>query len=138
MDKKKLLIIGAIIAILLSVAVVIYAKNKKEPEPAITIDGINLPTNKEILNDAKVYNLNITNVSLITRDGISTFKATIKNETEREATIKKLYVVFYEGENENKILGLFDTKISSGNEVSFDITSETDLTNTTKIEYIIE
>jgi len=138
MDKKKIIIIGAIIAILLSVAVVIYASNKETQEPDFTIDGINLPTNKEILNDASVDELKITNVSLLTRNGISTFKATIKNETDNQITIKKLYAIFYEGETENKKLLSFDTTIPSGTEIYIDITSESDLSNTTRIEYVLE
>lgn len=139
MDKKKIiLIIGAIIAILLSVAVVIYTKNTKEKTPDFTIEDINLPKYKDILKDTKVNNLDITDVSLITIEGVSTFKATLKNNTNSDVTIKKLYVIFYEGDNKNKILALFDTTAASGKEMYINVTSETNLTNTTKIEYVIE
>lgn len=138
MNKKKLIIIGAIVAVLLSVAVVIYASQKEETEPEFTIDGINLPTNKDILKDTTVNNLKITKASLLTRDGISSFTATLTNDTERTAKINKLYVVFYEGDTENKTLALYDTQLLSGKETFINITSETDLTNVTKIEYVIE
>ena len=138
MDKKKILIIGSIVAVILSVAVIIYVASKPEEEPEFTIDGINLPTNKDILKDTIIENLEITNTSLIIKNGTSNFRATISNKTDKDIKINKLYVIFREEDKENKILALYDSLVSPGEDSYINITSEKDLTNTSKIEYVIE
>lgn len=138
MDKKKLLTIGSIIVIIVSIIAIIVLVVNKDKEEEFTIDGINLPTNKEILKESTIDNLKITDISLLTRDGISTYKATVTNESDEDIDINALYVIFYEGDTENKTLALYDTKISSKEEKYINITSELDLTNTTKIEYVLE
>lgn len=138
MDKKKILLIGSIVIILASVIASIYIISTKEEEPEYTIDGIDLPENKNILKDSTVENLKITSASLLTRDGISTYTAQVSNNTETNIDIDSLYVVFYEGEKENKILALKDSTITANNKTYINITSETDLSKTTKIEYVLE
>jgi hypothetical protein len=136
MDKKKLLVIIAIITIAIAIGVIIINKDNKEEE--FKIDGIDLPTNKEILKDANVDNLKITNISLLTRDGISTYKATILNNTENDIKINILYIIFYENEIEHKAVALYDTEIQTKGEKYINITSDKDLSNITKIEYVLE
>ena len=138
MDKKKILITGSIVAVILSVAVIIYVASKPKEEPEFTIDGINLPTNKDILKDTTIENLDITNTSLIIRNGRSNFQATISNKTDKDIKINKLYVIFREEDKENKILALYDSLVSPGEDSYINITSEKDLTNTSRIEYVIE
>lgn len=138
MDKKKIIIIGSIVAVLLSIAVIIYVTTKTPNNEEYTIDGIDLPKNKEILNDTTVDNLKITDISLLTRNGVSTFKATVSNETAEDIIINKLYVVFYEGEKENKIPAIANATLSPGEKTYINITSESNLSNTSKIEYILE
>ena len=136
MDKKKLLVIIAIITIAIAIGVIIINKDNKEED--FKIDGIDLPTNKEILKDANVDNLKITNISLLTRDGISTYKATILNNTENDIKINILYIIFYENEIEHKAVALYDTEIQTKGEKYINITSDKDLSNITKIEYVLE
>lgn len=138
MDKKKMLIIGSIVAVILSVAVIIYIVSKPKEETLPIIEGMNLPTNKDILKDTTIGNLEIKNISLIIRNGKSTFQATISNKTEEDIKINKLYAIFYEGETQNKKTLVLNSTISSKKDALINITSESDLTNTTKIEYIIE
>lgn len=56
----------------------------------------------------------ITNISLLTRDGISTYKAEVTNTTKEDLNIDKLYVIFYENDIENKVLALSNVNIKSG------------------------
>lgn len=137
MDKKKILIIASIIVIIISIILIIIIFNKKE-EDKFTIDGISLPQNKEVLKESSVENLKISDVSLLTREGTSTYKATISNDTEEDIDIKILYVVFYEKNVEYKAIALYDTEIPATKEKYIDITSDKDLTNITKIEYVLE
>ena len=139
MNKKKILIIGSIVAILLSIAVIVYAATKSNNDPKDNyIEGINLPSNKDILKDATVNNLKISKVSVVTRDNISTYKATVSNETSASIKINKLYVIFYEGDAQRKVLALSETNLAPNKKTYINITSENDLTKVTKIEYVIE
>lgn len=137
MNKKKLLMIGSIIVIIISIIVIIIMLNKNQKEK-FTIDGISLPQNKEVLKESSVENLKISDVSLLTRNGTSTYKATISNDTEEDIDIKILYVVFYEKNVEYRAIALYDTQILATKEKYIDITSDKDLSNITKIEYVLE
>lgn len=138
MDKKKILIIGSIVAVILLLAVIIYIVSKPKEETLPIIEGMNLPTNKDILKDTTIGNLEIKNISLIIRNGKSTFQATISNKTEEDIKINKLYAIFYEGETQNKKTLVLNSTIPSNKDALINILSESDLTNTTKIEYVIE
>ena len=138
MKNKKILIIASIIAILLSIGVVIYAVTKPKKEYEFTIDNMTLPTSKDIIKDTQIGGLKITNIAIITSDGMSTFNATVVNEKKENIIINRLYIIFYEGDIEYPKLALYDTHISAGKEAYINITSETDLTNITNIEYILE
>ena len=139
MEKKnKIILIVSIIIILASILFSILMLTKKDEEEPFTIEGINLPENKDILKDAKVNELDITDISLLTREGISSYKATISNNTDKDINISNLYAVFYQDTEEIKILALKDAVIKSNNSTFISISSETDLSNITKIEYVIE
>lgn len=139
MEKKnKIILVVSILVILASIITSIFLLTKKDPEEPPVIEGINLPRNKDVLKDNKVNELDITNVSLITRDGISTYKATISNNTNKDITINNLYVNFHHDNDETKTLTLKETTLKSNNSTYINITSETDLSNTTKIEYIVK
>lgn len=138
MDKRKILIIGSIILIAISIVISVFMIFNKPEEEEFTIDGINLPTNKEILKDATVGNLKITNVSLLTRDGVSTYKAKVVNETEEDISIKILSVVFYKNEVEHDVDVLRDVVVLANSDTYISIDSEEDFTDVTKIEYVLE
>ena len=139
MDKKKVTVVVSILVIILSVVLsILIITNKKEEEPSNQIDGITLPETKDLLKDTTVENLKITNISLLTRDGKSTYKAQVVNDTDEDIEIDSLYVIFYEGENQKKIPALKYSKIAANNKTYISISSESDLSKTEKIEYVIE
>ena len=138
MDKKKILLIGSIIVIIVSVIASILLVMKKEPVNEFKIDGIDLPQNKEILKDTTIKELDITNVSLLIREGISSYSAKITNNTNKEIKIDNIYVTFIENEKENKILALKNRTLKPEEYTYIKITSESDLSKTTKIEYTLE
>lgn len=139
MKNKKVLVIGSIVIILVCVAAVIYLLVTSNDKPQNTgIEGINLAENKEILEDKTINNFKITNVSLLTRDGISSYKAWVVNESNTDVKINKLYVIFQENETETKLLALNNATINANGKTYITVTSDRDLTKTTKIEYILE
>ena len=138
MNKKKILMISSIVVIIISIIAIIIIMFNKNKEEKFIIDGISLPQNKEVLKEGFVENLKISDVSLLTRDGISTYKAMISNDTEEDIDIKNLYVVFYEKNIEYKAIALYDTQIQAKKGKYIDITSDKELSNVTKIEYVLE
>lgn len=140
MEKKnKIILIVSIIIILGSVVACVLKLTKKEEEkPTHVIEGIKLPENKDILEDAKVNELDITDIYLLNREDVSSYKAKVSNNTDKDITVSNLYVVFYEGEDKTEILALSNVIIKANNQTYINITSETDLSKTTKIEYIVK
>lgn len=138
MKNKKILIICLIIIILISIITNIYILSNKPVKDEPTIEGINKPENKEILKDVSVEGLKITNISLLTRNGISSYKAEVTNITNSKIDINKLYIIFHEEEKENKTLALYNISIEPNEKAHINITSEKDLSKTTKITYTIE
>ena len=139
MDKKKVTLIVSILVIVLSVALsILIMTNKEEEKTSNTIEGITLPETKDILKDSTVENLKITNVSLLTRDGTSTYKAQVTNETDKDINIDSLYIIFYQGEEEKKVPALKYSIVKANNSSYINISFESDLSKTTKIEYVIE
>lgn len=138
MDKKKILVIGSILIILVSIGVSIYLIINKDTEPEYTIDGIGLPSQKDILKDTKVKNLDITNISIMTRENTSNYTATISNNTDKSIDINQLEIVFYKNNIKYTNIVLYSTTIGAGQEQQINLTTEEDLTNITKIEYVLE
>lgn len=139
-NKKLILIVCLIIIILVSIITCIYIfANREEAETSSgLIDGIGIAKNKDILKDTKVEELQITNVSLFVREGITSYSALVTNNTDKNIDINKLYVIFHENGEERKILALSNIQIKPTEEQYISITSEKDLSNTEKIEYVIE
>ena len=139
MEKKnKIILIASIIIIITSIIVSILMLTKKDNDTPPVIEGINLPQDKDILKDAKLNELDITDVSLLTREGISSYKSLITNNTDKDITISNLYVVFHQNKEKIEVLALKDIKLKPSDSTYIKITSETNLSKTTKIEYIMK
>lgn len=140
MDKKKILVIVSILIIVASVAVSVFliVKDKPKGEDEFIIEGIDLPKNRDILKDVSVDGLKITDVSLLTRDGMSTFKAHVINETSEEVDIERLTVIFHNGDTKIDVIALMETKIDVSGDRYINIEADTDLSEVTKIEYVLK
>ncbi|MBQ2873473.1 MAG: hypothetical protein IJE89_05690 [Bacilli bacterium] len=136
--KKKIILIISVIVIIISIIMSILLLTSKDKEEPFTIDGIDLVENKDILKDKEVNNLNITDVSLLTRDGISTYRAMVSNNTNVDIKINKLYVKFYLDSEEIEIVVLNNTTLKSNGSTYISVTSETDLSKVKRIEYVME
>ena len=139
MERKKIIIIvGLVLTIVSIIGVTIYKLTVKEEKDNFKIEGIDFAENKEILKDTDIENLKITNISLITREGVSTYSAQITNTTTTDINVDKLYITFYEGAKQTKLLALSNAKIKQNGKVYINATSNENLTKTTKITYSIE
>lgn len=136
MDKKKILLIVSIVLIIASIVVSVILLVNKPEEEEFKIEGIDLPKNQEILKDVSLDGIEITNVSLLTREGMSTYKALLTNETENDISAKILNITFYEDEEERTVTK--NITLTAGSSMYINIESEIDLSKTTKIEYILE
>lgn len=138
MDNKKKIIIGIVFLLVVAIIFLIIAIVNKPDNEEFKIEGIDLPQNKEVLKDTTIGDIKITNVSLLTSNGISTYKARVYNTSNDDLIIKKLAVVFEEDDIKNNVEVLRDAKIASGEFTYINITSEKDLSNIDKIEYVLE
>ena len=139
MDKKKIILIICLIVIILASIItnIYFLKDNKETNE-LTIDGITTTQNKEILKDTKVDKLDITNIALLNNNNTSVFKAKVSNNTNEDIKIKRLYIIFYENEKENKMPGLINVIIKANSNTFINISSPNDLTKSTDIKYVLE
>lgn len=137
MKSKKLLIVCLIIIILASTITNIYILSNKDNEEK-TNNGITTVDNLDVLKDTTVNDLDITNVSLLTKGGMSSYKAVVTNNTQNEVNIDKLYVEFYKEGTNSKILALSNVKLQPNEQTNIKITTETDFSKVTEIKYTIE
>ncbi len=136
--KTIIIIVASILCIIGAILMIRLTLKPKENKTNETISGIEIIENKNILKDKKIGNLDITNQVLFNDNNISKFSATIKNNTDKDIDISKLYVVFKNGSSEDKVLIVSDKTIKAGNTYPTNITFDKDMLNTTKIEYVLE
>lgn len=137
--KKKIIIVFLVLIILGSILINInLLSNKEKEEEKNQIEGIELVEDKNVLKDSKIENLDITDISIVTRDEISTYNASITNNTDDEIKFDKLYAVFHEDETTNEIIIASDFTLEPNESKSISIESEINLSKTTKIEYVVK
>lgn len=136
--KNKIIIAGLIIIILGSIGANVFILANNDEVENKQDDGFDIIQNEDIAKNAKVDNLDITNVKIVTKNGISTYKATVTNNTKNDVSLDKLYVVFYQDKIENKILATTDLMLKPNESKEIKILSEEELNHSTKIEYVIE
>ena len=136
--KNKIIIIVLVVIILGAVGVNIYILTNKDNTVNNHIEGLDIIKNEDLVKDTKVENLDITDIKIVTKDNMSTYKAVITNNTKSEISIDKLYVVFYQNKIDNKILATADLTLKPGENREISILSEEELNKSTKIEYVVE
>ena len=136
--KTIILIVASILCLVGAYFLIRLTFKQKENDDKFQIDGIEVTKNEELLKDAKADELDITNQFLYNSNDVSVFSATIKNNTENDITIKRLYAVFTINESKEKMVLLVDRKIKTQTAIPISITFDRDVLNTTKIEYVLE
>jgi len=140
MDKKKLVLIGSIIVIIVCVglSILLLTKEEKEPNsPNNSIEGLNT-VSKDLLKDTKLEKLTIKNQSVFGFGSSTKILATIENTSDVEFYIDRLYITFEVDGKLIKILLFEDTTISPKEEKEINMISDRDLTKATSIKYVIE
>lgn len=94
--------------------------------------------NKEVLEDKKVDDLMVTNARVIVRDDSSTFMAVVKNETDSDYHLNVLYVTFTTGNMTRKRPVLMDATINAHDQRTITLILDSDISDTTKIDYEVE
>ena len=105
MDKKKILfILGIILIVILGIVAINLGKKTKEPESTDKL-------NENILKNTTVESLSITDQSVITRDGVSTYMCNITNSGTETKHIDNLFLVFTIDGEEIEALAVKDVDI---------------------------
>ena len=136
-SKQKVIIALLILVILVCafISIKIIVKSNKNNTSEINDSDV---IHKEILKDAKVGNLTITDARIVVRDGSSNFAAIAKNETDSDYHFKILYVTFTTDNIVRKIPVLVDTTIKANGYKAIALTLDSDISETTKIDYEVE
>ena len=137
MDKKKLIIIVAIITIIASTITSIYLLTKDKSKDN-TINGLSTVANKELLKDKTIEKISIKDQNLISRNNSTTFIAKIINTADTEYYIDKLYVTFENETTLEKILLYQNLTLLSNEEKDVYLLIDKDLSNVTNINYVIQ
>ena len=86
--KNKIIIIVLVVIILGAVGVNIYILTNKDNTVNNQIEGLDIIKNEDLVKDTKVENLDITDIKIVTKDNMSTYKAVITNNTKSEISIR--------------------------------------------------
>ena len=132
MDKKKILFaFGIILIVILGlVAITIGRKNAKIKE---VDDNIN----NNVLKDATVESFTITDQSVITRDGLSTYMANLTNNTKEKKHIDYLHITFTIDSETIDVIASRNTDVNPEAKLPIMISFDRDISKATKITYKI-
>ena len=134
MNKK--IIIGLC---LLSLLMVGCGCNKKKEKKQDVKQATGLEFNLDVIGEQEVNGLKFTNVSMITENGMTTFKCDVTNTTSSTYSLKTITIVFKD-KNDKEI---DSTTTYIGDSILIDHSSKlkaqllTDVTKASSVEYII-
>lgn len=106
----------------------------------IQSDNAKMNNNENIIKEQTINNLIMNNVSLSYKDGISTFRVQITNNTTESISINQFNVIF-KTENDSIITtlnGFLGDSLSGGESFNLTITSDIDLSEAYSLEYQID
>lgn len=95
-------------------------------------------TQNEVLKDTTVGDLAFTKAEIYTSDDTSNFRVIVTNKGDKEFRINKLFVSFTVDDSTQKIQSLSDVTLKSNESRVIKIVLDSDVSEATKIEYIIE
>jgi len=136
--KKQNIILVASIIIIIICAIIsittIVKNNKNEQVEKNDSDAIH----KEVLKDNIVDNLTISNAKITVNNDVSNFTAIVTNNTSDDYHFNTLYVTFTTNNITSKISALQDITLKPGEYETIILTLDSDVSETTKIDYTIE
>lgn len=112
-------------------------ENKKENKKEETENVIN--NNEGVINDQNYDGLDITNTSLVTEDGISTFITSITNNNDSDYYVNELVITIKDADgNVIKTLPAYvGSTIASGQTRMVNVNIDADLSKAEKVEYSV-
>lgn len=134
-DKKQnLILVASVIVILICAFISIKTivknnQNKKEE---------NNSADKDVLKDTKVGNLTITDARLEVNNDVTSFMAIVTNDTTEDYHFNTLYITFTVDGITSTIPILQDITLNPNESKPIILTLDSNVSETTKIEYIIE
>lgn len=131
MDKKKILfIVGIVLIVILGVIAINMSKKRAKPE---VIDELN----ENILKDTIVEGIKITDQSVITENGLSSYTAILTNTLTENKHIGNFYIVFTLNGEEIESLAVTDIDIKANGMLPISLAFDQDISKATKVEYKI-
>lgn len=136
--KTIILIVVSLLCLIGAVFLIKLTLKPKKTKDNFEIDGIKITENTDIIKDTKVDELDVIDQVLYTTNNKSVFNATLKNNTEKDIKVNKLYVIFTINKKEEKVILIDNGEIKKQTTFPINITFDRDVLNTTKIEYVLE
>lgn len=139
-DKKKMIIIGVLILVIVSAVIVTIGLLFKNKENKIDDEsGYKTNTNENVIKDQQIGNFNFTNTSLNYKDGNSVLRVSVTNTSNQELSLQEFKIHVYDSKH-NEIVtltGFIGDKLLAGETKYIESTYADDLTNAYSIEYEI-
>ncbi len=139
-DKKKMIIIGVLILVIVSAVIVTIGLLFKNKENKIDDEsGYKTNTNENVIKDQQIGNFNFTNTSLNYKDGNSVLRVSVTNTSNQELSLQEFKIHVYDSKH-NEIVtltGFIGDKLLAGETKYIESTYADDLTNAHSIEYEI-
>ena len=136
MKNQKLLIVGMIAIIVISIAftVVVIVRHNNKPEP--TYDDV--ISTDALFGTTTVGGLTIKDGYITADGGISTYGALAVNNTSSDINVGKLYIEVTLNNNVLKNTALSDVTIKAGQSFPIMITFDRDISAVSKINFVLE
>lgn len=137
MSKKQkiLIIVFSIIIIACIILTVVLVKKGDKSETNNTEEDSFLVTNKELLKEATVEGLKISDISIMKGEEISTYTATVTNEKDEAIHIDNLFVIFTIDDTDYATKGLQDIDLEAKATQNIEIGIDQNLSKASKITY---
>lgn len=138
-ERKKEMIIGMIIFILIIAIVLIWVIKPKEEKKKINNYGdYKVNTKNEVIGDKVIGDISFTNTSMIEKDGITTLTTTITNKSEEIKNVKSFTIYIKDKEDKviTELIGYVGSEIMPGKSKVIKSSITDDLTKAEKVEYI--
>ena len=103
-DKKKMIIIGVLILVIVSAVIVTIGLLFKNKENKIDDEsGYKTNTNENVIKDQQIGDFNITNTSLNYKDGNSVLRVSVTNTSSQELSLQEFKIHVYDSEHNEMV-----------------------------------
>lgn len=140
-NKKKIVMLGIVICVLILIIVlfVINSNNNKKNDVKIKNDygDVKVNTNNGVTGDKKVGDLTFTNTSMIEKNGITTLKTTITNNSKDSKYISS-FTIYIKDRNDKiitELIGYVGSELGTGESKIITSAITDDITNAYSVEY---